>query len=288
MLTFYDCEALDAILCRICATTGHEKGFVHIFPFTECVIEVEGRRVSSGETWTDSTDSCVSCTCNLGHIECHIQECMPLLCQDGLEKVQVPGKCCAECQDPGHSCSYQGQTLQSNDHWQVDECTTCTCLSGEVHCRTERCPPTACAAKPEVMVTRKEEHDGMETLICHVRGFYPKDIDIDWTRGGEVWQQDVFHGLVSPNSDGTYYTWRSIKVDPKEREHYKCHVEHDALQNPVDVAWKVPASKLGLIGCVVVVLLLLIAVIAVYFKKRQHRKMSGECYLHRCMFTPDG
>ncbi|XP_067325493.1 kielin/chordin-like protein [Anolis sagrei] len=112
----------------------------------ECVIEVEGRRVSSGETWTDSRDSCVSCTCNLGHIECHIQECMQLLCQDGLEKVQVPGKCCAECQDPGHSCSYQGQTLQSNEHWQVDECTTCTCLSGEVHCRTARCPPTTCAA----------------------------------------------------------------------------------------------------------------------------------------------
>ncbi|XP_067321440.1 major histocompatibility complex class I-related gene protein-like isoform X3 [Anolis sagrei] len=131
--------------------------------------------------------------------------------------------------------------------------------------------------KPEVMVTRKEEHDGMETLICRVGGFYPKEIDIDWTRDGEVWQQDVFHGLVSPNSDGTYYTWRSITVDPKERKHYKCHVEHDALQNPVDVAWKEPplASKLGLIvGCVVVVLLLPIAVIAVYFKKRQRRKMS--------------
>uniref|UniRef100_H9GHF0 VWFC domain-containing protein n=1 Tax=Anolis carolinensis TaxID=28377 RepID=H9GHF0_ANOCA len=64
----------------------------------ECVIEVEGRRVSDGETWTDSTDSCVSCSCKMGHIECHIQECMPLLCQDGLEKVQMPGRCCAECQ----------------------------------------------------------------------------------------------------------------------------------------------------------------------------------------------
>ncbi|XP_062828988.1 major histocompatibility complex class I-related gene protein-like isoform X5 [Anolis carolinensis] len=116
---------------------------------------------------------------------------------------------------------------------------------------------------PEVMVTRKVDHDGMETLICRVGGFYPKEIDIEWTRDGEVWTQDVFHGLVSPNSDGTYYTWRSITVDPKERERYQCHVEHDGLLKPVDVAWEEPASNLGLIIECVVVALLAIAYIAV-------------------------
>ncbi|XP_061493988.1 kielin/chordin-like protein isoform X3 [Rhineura floridana] len=116
----------------------------------ECVIEAEGRRVSDGETWRDSTDSCVTCSCNLGHVECHIQECMPVVCQDGLMKVQLPRHCCAECQDPGKTCSHQDQTFQSNEHWQVDECTTCTCVSGEVHCRNERCPPTACAAPRKI------------------------------------------------------------------------------------------------------------------------------------------
>uniref|UniRef100_A0A8D0GN55 Kielin cysteine rich BMP regulator n=1 Tax=Sphenodon punctatus TaxID=8508 RepID=A0A8D0GN55_SPHPU len=48
--------------------------------------------------------------------------------------------------DPGNACSYQGQRFQSNEHWQVDACTSCTCLSGEVHCRNQRCPPATCAA----------------------------------------------------------------------------------------------------------------------------------------------
>uniref|UniRef100_A0A803TT79 Ig-like domain-containing protein n=1 Tax=Anolis carolinensis TaxID=28377 RepID=A0A803TT79_ANOCA len=123
---------------------------------------------------------------------------------------------------------------------------------------------------PEVKVTRKEDYDDMETLICRVGGFYPKEIDITWTKDGEVWTQDVFHGLVSPNSDGTYYTWRSVTVDPKERERYKCHVEHDGLPNPVDVAWEEPDSNLGIIiGCVVGVLLLIGVMAGIYFKKRQ-------------------
>ncbi|XP_043944568.1 kielin/chordin-like protein [Protopterus annectens] len=112
----------------------------------ECVIEVENRRVSDGETWIDSTDNCVTCMCNLGHIECHIRECVPLVCRDGLVKVQSPETCCYECQDPNISCTYQGQVYQSNGHWEVDECTSCTCVSGEVHCQTERCPQVSCAS----------------------------------------------------------------------------------------------------------------------------------------------
>ncbi|MBN3295301.1 KCP protein, partial [Amia calva] len=112
----------------------------------ECVIEAENRRVSNGESWTDSVDECITCTCNLGYIECNIEECMPVICQDGLVKMKAQGKCCYECQDPNISCTYQGNVYQSNEHWEVDECTTCTCVSGEVHCQTERCPQVSCAS----------------------------------------------------------------------------------------------------------------------------------------------
>ncbi|XP_039224021.1 kielin/chordin-like protein isoform X1 [Crotalus tigris] len=112
----------------------------------ECVIEPDGRHVSDGETWKDSVDSCVSCSCHLGHVECHIQECLPLVCPDGLVEVRVPGQCCAECRDPSQNCSHLSQVFQSNQRWQVDECTSCTCVSNQVHCRRERCSPPACAA----------------------------------------------------------------------------------------------------------------------------------------------
>ncbi|KAH1187441.1 hypothetical protein KIL84_020190 [Mauremys mutica] len=112
----------------------------------ECVIETGGRRVSDGESWTDSEDDCISCTCNRGHVECHIAECEPVECQGGLRRVRMPGSCCYECQDPDGCCSYQGQRYQASEHWQVDTCTTCTCVSGEVHCRSQRCPTAACAA----------------------------------------------------------------------------------------------------------------------------------------------
>lgn len=43
--------------------------------FAECVIEVEGRRVSDGEIWKDSADNCVSCSCNVrpGGVSCPTQ-----------------------------------------------------------------------------------------------------------------------------------------------------------------------------------------------------------------------
>ncbi|XP_072551912.1 kielin/chordin-like protein [Salminus brasiliensis] len=110
------------------------------------VCVVEEKQVSNGESWTDSEDECITCSCNMGHIECKIEECGPRICQEGLVKVKSPGKCCYECQDPNVQCVYEGQAYASNEHWAVDECTSCTCVSGDVHCQTERCPAVSCAS----------------------------------------------------------------------------------------------------------------------------------------------
>ncbi|XP_013917629.1 PREDICTED: major histocompatibility complex class I-related gene protein-like, partial [Thamnophis sirtalis] len=110
------------------------------------------------------------------------------------------------------------------------------------------------------MSSRMESEDGMETHVCKIHGFYPREIDASWTRDGEVWLEETFRGSVAPNADGTYHYWLSIRIDPKERGRYRCHVEHDGLQEPLDVALKEPInskSNLGLIiGCVVAALVL--------------------------------
>ncbi|XP_058022381.1 major histocompatibility complex class I-related gene protein-like isoform X2 [Ahaetulla prasina] len=127
---------------------------------------------------------------------------------------------------------------------------------------------------PVVTVSSKTEvEDGMETHICRIDGFYPREIDASWKRDGEVWLQDTHHGSVAPNADGTYHYWLSIQIDAKERERYRCHVEHDGLQEPLDVAVKVPESnQMGLIiGCVVggLVLVCVIVGILAFFKRHQ-------------------
>ncbi|XP_030646302.1 LOW QUALITY PROTEIN: kielin/chordin-like protein [Chanos chanos] len=112
----------------------------------ECVIEGGRQRVPNGQSWTDSVDECITCTCNLGYIECDIEECTPRVCEDGLVKVKTPGKCCYECQDTRVQCVYEGQVYNSEDQWELDGCTTCTCVSGDVHCHTQRCPTVSCAS----------------------------------------------------------------------------------------------------------------------------------------------
>ncbi|XP_035499032.2 kielin/chordin-like protein [Scophthalmus maximus] len=109
----------------------------------DCVIEGQGK-VTNGSSWTDSEDNCVTCTCNLGHIECSIEECLPAVCLGGQKQVKTPGKCCPECHDSGASCLHQGTVYHSNEQWEVDECTSCQCVSGDVHCHSERCPPLTC------------------------------------------------------------------------------------------------------------------------------------------------
>ncbi|XP_070593221.1 major histocompatibility complex class I-related gene protein-like isoform X1 [Erythrolamprus reginae] len=126
------------------------------------------------------------------------------------------------------------------------------------------------------MSSRTEVEDGMETHVCRVHGFYPREIDASWTRDGEVWLQDTFHGFLTPNTDGTYHYWISIQIDPKERGRYRCHVEHDGLQDPLDLELKEPTDSksnlwLIIIGCVVAALVVVggIAGIVVFFKRRQ-------------------
>ncbi|XP_053145455.1 major histocompatibility complex class I-related gene protein-like [Hemicordylus capensis] len=134
---------------------------------------------------------------------------------------------------------------------------------------------------PTVKVTRKVGLDGIETLLCRAYGFYPKEIDATWKKDGEIWEQETLRGGVTPNLDGTFYTWLSTELDPKEKDHYQCHVEHDGLLEPLVLGWEDPASvSMGVIlGVVVAVGLLVVAVIIFFINKRQRiRRTHGATY----------
>ncbi|XP_053158443.1 H-2 class I histocompatibility antigen, Q9 alpha chain-like isoform X3 [Hemicordylus capensis] len=125
---------------------------------------------------------------------------------------------------------------------------------------------------PRVTVTCKtdcdKKLDGREKLLCRAHGFYPQRIDIKWRKDEEVQMQDTFRGTVSPNSDGTYYTWLGVKIHSKDRGRYWCGVEHDGLQVPLRMAWKGPQEEPAptllwfIVGTIVVVVVLLVSGIA--------------------------
>uniref|UniRef100_A0A8C6X1Q4 Ig-like domain-containing protein n=1 Tax=Naja naja TaxID=35670 RepID=A0A8C6X1Q4_NAJNA len=83
----------------------------------------------------------------------------------------------------------------------------------------------------------------LEVLICQAFGFYPKEIQATWRRDGEVWKDKTLHRNMAPNSDRTYYVWLSIEIDPKERDRFRCHLEHEGLQEPLDLAFLLVTGK---------------------------------------------
>ncbi|KAJ6651887.1 hypothetical protein lerEdw1_015957, partial [Lerista edwardsae] len=130
---------------------------------------------------------------------------------------------------------------------------------------------------PEVTVTRKDSHEGLETLLCRAHGFYPREIEATWRRDGEARQGDTFRGTVSPNADGTYHAWLSIEVDPQERSRFRCHVEHDGLREPLDVAVAEPAPVGVVAAGVALGVLLVLAAAGVLLYVKQRPEKTAHC-----------
>uniref|UniRef100_A0A670Z5U1 Ig-like domain-containing protein n=1 Tax=Pseudonaja textilis TaxID=8673 RepID=A0A670Z5U1_PSETE len=79
---------------------------------------------------------------------------------------------------------------------------------------------------PIVKVTHQEVIDNLQALTCQAYGFYPKEISASWRKDGEIFNQTNSSMLIAPNSDGTFNARLSIQINPKERNLYRCHVEH--------------------------------------------------------------
>ncbi|XP_070592584.1 major histocompatibility complex class I-related gene protein-like [Erythrolamprus reginae] len=122
---------------------------------------------------------------------------------------------------------------QENKHFLEETCIVLLkrYLSSGKEALQRREPPVG-------KVMHKTARDNVEVLICQAFGFYPKEIQATWMRDEEVCKYETLPKNVAPNSDGTYYIWLSIEIDPKERGHFWCRLEHEGLQEPLALAWK--------------------------------------------------
>ncbi|XP_073164680.1 uncharacterized protein [Lepidochelys kempii] len=97
------------------------------------------------------------------------------------------------------------------------------------------------AAQPTVRVALVPgTQDWLCRLICHVTGFYPRNIEVIWERGGQVVHGEQLTSGILPNGDLTFQIQVSIElgqegVGPAE---HVCVVRHSSLgHDPLRVTW---------------------------------------------------
>ncbi|MGH0162908.1 UNVERIFIED_CONTAM: hypothetical protein FKN15_043833 [Acipenser sinensis] len=111
-------------------------------------------------------------------------------------------------------------------------------------CRLTMQPPRV---PPEVSVIQRMAPRSAGTeVLCHVTGFYPREVDVSWVRDGEaVLEEGVWSGEVLPNGDGTYQLTQTVTVSAEDREKhsYSCQVDHSSLEDAMNVKWVPQADR---------------------------------------------
>ncbi|KAK1139658.1 major histocompatibility complex class I-related gene protein-like isoform X2 [Acipenser oxyrinchus oxyrinchus] len=125
------------------------------------------------------------------------------------------------------------------------------------------------------LIQRKARESAGTDIICHVTGFYPREVEVNWVRDGKhLLEEEVWSGEVLPNGDTTYQLRKILTVSPEDQKKhsYSCQVDHASLDEKMDVKWVPEAAlNIGLVaGGVLAALGLIIAVIigALIWKKR--------------------
>ncbi|XP_041090967.1 major histocompatibility complex class I-related gene protein-like isoform X3 [Polyodon spathula] len=132
------------------------------------------------------------------------------------------------------------------------------------------------------LIQRKARESAGTDVICHVTGFYPREVEVNWVRDGEaVLEEGVWSGEVVPNEDRTYQLRKILTVSPEDQKKhsYSCQVHHASLDEKMDVKWAPEAAlNVGFVaGGVLAALGLIIAVIIgvhIWMKRASAKEQS--------------
>ena len=100
-----------------------------------------------------------------------------------------------------------------------------------------------CVPVPEVRIFEKQKA-GSITVTCHVTGFYPRAVQVDWLRP-DLQPVDEEVTDVLPNEDGTYQTRKSVTVPEEDvgKHTYSCVVLHSSVAHNITTVWGRKGSK---------------------------------------------
>ncbi|KPP58464.1 beta2-microglobulin-like, partial [Scleropages formosus] len=72
------------------------------------------------------------------------------------------------------------------------------------------------------------------TLICHVSGFYPPDIQIDLLKNGHV-IQETYQTDLAFEQGWQFHLTKSVSFEPQKDETFECRVTH--MQKTNEYVW---------------------------------------------------
>uniref|UniRef100_A0A672ZTJ0 Zgc:123107 n=1 Tax=Sphaeramia orbicularis TaxID=375764 RepID=A0A672ZTJ0_9TELE len=94
-------------------------------------------------------------------------------------------------------------------------------------------------APSAVLIYPKEDVllDVQNTLVCHVSGFYPAPVQVQWTHNERNVSGAATGNVPYPSKDGTFSQISRLEFTPKQGDIYSCTVQHPALSTPLTRIW---------------------------------------------------
>ncbi|XP_062265296.1 H-2 class I histocompatibility antigen, Q9 alpha chain-like [Platichthys flesus] len=126
-------------------------------------------------------------------------------------------------------------------------------------------------------------------VSCHATGFFPDSATLFWRREGEELHEDVDHGEVLPNHDGTFQMSADLKVSsisPEDWRSYECvfqiaGVKEDIVtrldKDSVESNREKPTDMTTIIIIIIITAVVALAVVSAVIGFIVYRKKKAQC-----------